>query len=51
MGQGVEQISAASGTLLQPLVNLGLTMLFGLVAGGLAVLGITLMQRLKAKIL
>lgn len=51
VGQGVEQISAASGTLLQPLVNLGLTMLFGLLAGGLAVLGITLIQRLKAKIL
>ncbi|MBV5298538.1 MAG: DUF808 domain-containing protein [Rhodoferax sp.] len=46
LGQGVEQIGAAAGPLAQPLVNLGLTMLVGVVAGAATLLAVTLVQRL-----
>jgi len=49
VGQGIEDISVAAGSLAQPLVSLGLNMLTGVLAGGLALLAVTLAQRLKAR--
>lgn len=49
LGQGIEQLSTAAGALAQPLVSLGLNLLVGVVAGGVALLGVTLVQRVKAK--
>jgi hypothetical protein len=50
VGQGIEDLSLAAGSLVQPLVGLSLNMLVGVLAGGLALLGVTLVQRLKAKV-
>lgn len=49
VGQGVEQISAAAGSMAQPLVALGLNMGVGVLAGGLALLAMTLLGRLKTR--
>ena len=51
VGQGIEQLSAVTGTLVQPLANLGLTMLVGAVAGAATLLVVTLVQRLRARML
>lgn len=50
VGQGIEDLSVAAGSLAQPLVSLGLNLGLGVVAGGLALLVVSLMQRLKAKV-
>jgi len=50
VGQGIEQLSAAAGSLAQALVAAGLNMLVGAVAGGAALLVVSLAQRLRAKI-
>ena len=49
VGQGIEQLSASTGTLAQPLVSFGLNLLVGVVAGGATLLGVTLVQRVKAR--
>jgi hypothetical protein len=49
VGQRIEDISVAAGSLAQPLVSLGLNMGAGVLAGGLALLVVTLVQGLKAK--
>lgn len=51
VGQGIEHLSAAAGALAQPLVSVGLTLLAGVVAGAVALLAVTLVQRIKAKML
>jgi predicted DNA repair protein MutK len=50
VGQVIEQFSASAGRLAQPLVSFGLNMLVGVVAGGVALLGVTLVQRVKARL-
>jgi predicted DNA repair protein MutK len=50
VGQGIEQASASAGALAQPLVATGLNLLFGVVAGGAALLVVLLVQRLKARL-
>jgi uncharacterized protein len=50
VGQGIEDISVAAGSLAQPLVSLGLNMGVGVLAGGLALLVVTLVQGLRAKL-
>ena len=50
VGQGIEQLSASTGTLAQPLVSFGLNLLLGAMAGGVALLGVTLVQRVKARL-
>lgn len=47
LGQGIEQLSAVAGSLLQPGLGLLLNMLLGVLAGGAALLVVTLGQRLK----
>ncbi|MDD2845798.1 MAG: DUF808 domain-containing protein [Rhodoferax sp.] len=49
LGQGIEQLSAVAGSLLQPGLGLLLNMLLGVLAGGAALLVVTLGQRLKNK--
>jgi predicted DNA repair protein MutK len=49
LGQGIDQLSAAAPTLLQPLVVMGLNLLAGVVAGALVLLGVKLVQRLSSK--
>jgi uncharacterized protein len=48
-GQGIEQLSAAAGNLLQPVVAVLLNMVLGLLAGGAALMVVTLGQRLKSR--
>ncbi|MDD2918312.1 DUF808 domain-containing protein [Rhodoferax sp.] len=50
VGQGIEQLSALAGSLLQPVLGVLLNMALGLLAGGLALLVVTLGQRLKVKL-
>ncbi len=50
VGQGIEDISVAAGSLAQPLVGLGLNMGVGVLAGGVALLVVSLMKRLRAKV-
>jgi len=50
VGQGIEDISVAAGSLAQPLVSLGLNMGVGVLAGGLALLVVTLVQGLRVKL-
>ncbi len=50
VGQGIEDISLAAGNLAQPLVGLGLNMGVGVLAGGVALLAVSLLQRLRAKV-
>lgn len=47
LGQGIEQLSAVAGSLLQPGLGLLLNMLLGVLAGGLALLVVSLLQRLR----
>ena len=47
LGQGIEQLSAVAGSLLQPGLGLVLNMLLGVLAGGLALLVVSLLQRLR----
>jgi hypothetical protein len=49
VGQGIEQFSAAAGSLLQPVLGMLLNMSLGLLAGGAAVLVMTLGQRLRVR--
>ena len=49
VGQGIEDISVAAGSLAQPLVGLGLNMGLGVLAGGVALLAVTLLGRLKRR--
>ncbi|TXT39413.1 MAG: hypothetical protein FD135_2173 [Comamonadaceae bacterium] len=50
VGQGIEQISAAAPGVLQSVVSVGLNLVVGLVAGGMALAAVTLFQRLKTRI-
>ena len=50
VGQGIEDLSMAAAGMAQPLVSMALNMLVGLLAGGAAVLVMTLVQRVRAKI-
>lgn len=50
VGLGIEQISAAAGSMAQPLVGLGLNMGVGVLAGGAALLVMTLLGRLKTRL-
>jgi hypothetical protein len=47
VGHGIAELSAAAGRLAQPLVSLGLIMLMGVVSGGVALLAVTAVQRVK----
>jgi len=47
VGQGIEQLSALAGGLLQPSLGLLLNVLLGVLAGGAALLVVTLGQRLR----
>jgi predicted DNA repair protein MutK len=47
VGQGIEQLSAVAGSLLQPGLGLLLNMLLGVLAGGAALLVVTAGQRLR----
>ena len=47
LGQGIEQLSAVAGSLLQPGLGMLLSMLLGVLAGGAAFLVVTLVQRLR----
>jgi len=47
VGQGIEQVSAAAGSTLQPVLGALLNMALGLLAGGAALLVVTLGQRLR----
>src|SRR3989339_177044 len=47
VGQGIEQLSAAAGSTLQPVLGALLNMALGLLAGGAALLVVTLGQRLR----
>ena len=47
LGQGIEQLSAVAGILLQPGLCLVLNMLLGVLAGGLALLVVSLLKRLR----
>ena len=47
VGQGIEQVSAVAGSLLQPVLGALLNMALGLLAGGAALLVVTLGQRLR----
>ncbi|MGB4361553.1 MAG: DUF808 domain-containing protein [Rhodoferax sp.] len=47
LGQGIEQLSAVAGSLLQPGLGMLLNMLLGVLAGGAAFLVVTLVQRLR----
>jgi predicted DNA repair protein MutK len=49
VGQGIEQLGAGLGPVLQTVVSMGLNLLFGLVAGAVAMSVVTLVQRLGAK--
>lgn len=48
-GQGIEQLSAAAGSMVQPVLGLLLNMSLGLLAGGVSLLAVTLVQRLKLR--
>lgn len=50
VGQGIGQISAAAGSMAQPVVELGLNMGLGVLAGGAALLAVTLLGRLKPRL-
>jgi hypothetical protein len=50
VGQVIEQFSAVAGSLLQPLLGSLLNMALGPLAGGVALLTVTLVQRLKRKL-
>ena len=47
VGLGIEQLSAVAGSLLQPGLGMLLNMLLGVLAGGAALLVVTLVQRLR----
>ena len=47
VGQGIEQLSATAGSLLQPVLGVLLNMALGLLAGAVALLAVTLVQRLR----
>jgi len=49
VGQGIEQLSAVAGSLLQPVLGLLLNMLLGLLAGGVALVVVSLGQWLRAR--
>ncbi len=51
VGQGIEQLSRAAGELAGPLVSMGLNLLVGVVAGGVALLTVHLLQKLKNRFL
>ncbi len=49
VGEGVEHLAAATGTLAQPLVSLGLTLVVGVLAGGATLALVTVTKKLKSK--
>jgi predicted DNA repair protein MutK len=51
LGQGIEQLSRAAGELAEPLVSMGLNLLVGVVAGGVVLLAVKLLQKLKNRFL
>lgn len=50
VGHGIAHWSQSAGSMTQPLAALVLNTLLGLLAGGLALLGVTLAQRIKARL-
>lgn len=50
VGHGIAHWSQSAGSMTQPLAALILNTLLGLLAGGLALLGVTLVQRIKARL-
>lgn len=50
VGQGIEQLSAAAGSMAQPVLGMLLNMGLGVLAGGVAVLVMTLGQKLKGRV-
>jgi predicted DNA repair protein MutK len=49
VGEGIEKLSMVAGTVMQPVAAMALNLLFGLVAGALALGVFTLMQRARAR--
>jgi uncharacterized protein len=49
VGQGIEQLSAAAGSMAQPVLGMLLNMVLGLLAGGAALLVVTAGQRLRGR--
>jgi hypothetical protein len=49
VGAGIEQISASAGGLMQPVASMALNLLFGLLAGAVALGAVTLIQRLRSR--
>jgi uncharacterized protein len=49
VGQGIEQLSAAAGSMAQPVLGMLLNMALGLLAGGAALLVVTAGQRLRGR--
>jgi uncharacterized protein len=49
VGAGIEQISASAGGLVQPVASTALNLLFGLLAGAVALVAVTLVQRLRSR--
>jgi len=47
---GIEQLSTAVGTLMQPVASLALTTLAGVLAGAVTLLVVTLVQHLRARV-
>jgi len=48
--RGIEQLSTAVGTLMQPVASLALTTLAGVLAGAVTLLVVTLVQHLRARV-
>jgi predicted DNA repair protein MutK len=49
VGAGIEQLSARAGDVMQPVAAMALNLLFGLVAGALALGAVTLIQRVRVR--
>jgi predicted DNA repair protein MutK len=49
VGQGIEQASTIAGALMAPVVAMALNLLFGLLAGAVALAVVTLVQRIRSK--
>lgn len=51
VGEGIEQLSSATGGVVQPVAAMALNLLFGVVAGAVALALVTLVQRVRARFL
>jgi predicted DNA repair protein MutK len=47
VGQGIEQLSRGAGALAEPLVSMGLSLLVGVLAGGVTLAAVTWLKKLK----